>query len=145
MLKLIEIWPFKDMPLHVKHIALVHFNWPVHKMMQNDVRSVFSCFGSFYSGQIPFCKDAKYHFFDKNHLKALSHPTAHISNKPAPNSLAILFTTWICPGKLVPRLKGFSNINPLRANYCHTWHMENHPFFMKANPSCTTDSSMYGP
>ena len=23
--------------------------------------------------------------------------------------------------------------------------MENHPFFMKANPSCTTDSSMYGP
>ena len=37
------------------------------------------------------------------------------------------------------------HINPLRANYCHTWHMENHPFFMKANPSCTTDSSMYGP
>ena len=35
--------------------------------------------------------------------------------------------------------------NPLRANYCHTWHMENHPFYMKANPSCTTDSSMYGP
>ena len=49
MLKLIEIWPFKDMPLHVKHTALVHFNWPVHKMMQNDVGSLFSCSGSYNS------------------------------------------------------------------------------------------------
>ena len=25
----------------------------------------------------------------------------------------------------------FYNINPLRANYCHTWHMENHPFLWR--------------
>ena len=24
-----------------------------------------------------------------------------------------------------------SNFNPLRANYCHTWHMENHPFLWR--------------
>ena len=42
-------------------------------------------------------------------------------------------------------LKLERQFNPLRANYCHTWHMEHHPFFMKANPSYTTDSSMYGP
>ena len=35
------------MPLHLKSIALVHFNWPVHKMMQDDVRSLFSRSGSY--------------------------------------------------------------------------------------------------
>ena len=44
--KLIEIWPFKDMPLHVQRIARVHFNWPVHKIVQNDV-NVDSFFFSF--------------------------------------------------------------------------------------------------
>ena len=25
----------------------------------------------------------------------------------------------------------FTSFNPLRANYCHTWHMENHPFLWR--------------
>ena len=52
-------------------------------------------------------------------------------------------------GLTVPVLQAHTHIdhcvvvNPLRANYCHTLHMENH-LSTKANPSCTTDSSMYG-
>ena len=28
-------------------------------------------------------------------------------------------------------LNGKQSLNPLRANYCHTWHMENHPFLWR--------------
>ena len=44
--KSLERWPFKDMPLPLKCIALANFNWPLHKLMQNDVRFLFSWAGS---------------------------------------------------------------------------------------------------
>ena len=51
-----EIYPFKNMPLPLQNIALVHFNWTVNETMQTNVRSLFFApvqLSSFSTTQIP--------------------------------------------------------------------------------------------
>ena len=48
-------------------------------------------------------------------------------NRP---SLLVTWSAWIECTTLCPKQMSTAHLfqlNPLRANYCHTWHMENHP------------------
>ena len=59
-------------------------------------------------------------------------PLAQVANTRRQEKMFAIFFFWNIEGK--GKLKWDANhsfLNPLRANYCHTWHMENHPFLWR--------------
>ena len=84
------------------------------------------------------------HSGDKHHLRKSADRKAQISTVSGTNAFLICAfrsADFLRPVVFIPRAQPHAQslflfpivlgINPLRANYCHTWHMENHPFLWK--------------